>query len=556
MSSTALLADLTLYSVQIALVIAVVLLLQRVLKITEPNVRLRFGHWTLAALLLLPVIGVLRNGLPEAPTTAQSEVILGGPEITTPPTPAASKGWLAIPTLLLALWPIGTLARLIFLAIGCARLRGLVRRAQRVELSEDLKAAEHIRIYRSSELHSPATWGLLRPTLALPDRFFSLTHEQQLLVLRHETAHIERRDWLMVWFEELTRALLWFHPMVWYLLHQLHLDRERAVDQLVVRDTSLTAYAQTLLKLAETQANRTLPRAPALVASMARPSDLEFRIRHLQERHTMSKQQLNQRTKALALGWTAALLISALVFPPPSVSAATFSPWLAVKAPQEPEQAPPNAQATQAIEPGETDETEGQDEDKIHYVTEDITPPVKLSAVPPQYTEEAKKARVQGVAILQVVINEQGNVTKAQVLKGLPMGLSEAALEAVKQWTFEPARENGVPVSVYYNLTINFQLPAPPDRPTFDKEPQIQVKIEPEYTEVAKEARIQGVVILDVLVSRTGSVLGVNVRKGLPLGLSEAATTAVYDWKFLPALKDGEAVEAMMRVNVDFRLPE
>ena len=44
------------------------------------------------------------------------------------------------------------------------------------------------------------------------------------------------------------------------------------------------------------------------------------------------------------------------------------------------------------------------------------------------------------------------------VLKGLPMGLSEAAEEAVKRWKFKPATLNGKPVSVYFNLTVNFQL--------------------------------------------------------------------------------------------------
>ena len=55
-------------------------------------------------------------------------------------------------------------------------------------------------------------------------------------------------------------------------------------------------------------------------------------------------------------------------------------------------------------------------------------------------------------------IDEQGNVTDVSVLKGLPMGLSEAAVEAVKQWKYKPATLNGKPVAVYFNLTVNFQL--------------------------------------------------------------------------------------------------
>ncbi len=92
------------------------------------------------------------------------------------------------------------------------------------------------------------------------------------------------------------------------------------------------------------------------------------------------------------------------------------------------------------------------------YVTGDVTKPEKLNEVKPQYTEIARKARIQGVVILQATINEQGDITDVQVLKGLAMGLSEAAVAAVKQWKFKPATLRGKPVAVFYNLTVNFQL--------------------------------------------------------------------------------------------------
>ncbi len=60
--------------------------------------------------------------------------------------------------------------------------------------------------------------------------------------------------------------------------------------------------------------------------------------------------------------------------------------------------------------------------------------------------------------IVQAIIDKQGNVTNVKVLKGLPMGLEEAAVDAIKQWRFRPATLNGKPVTVYYNLTVNFKL--------------------------------------------------------------------------------------------------
>ncbi len=92
------------------------------------------------------------------------------------------------------------------------------------------------------------------------------------------------------------------------------------------------------------------------------------------------------------------------------------------------------------------------------YVTGDVQKPEKVSSPPPQYTEIARKARIQGVVILQAIINEQGDVDNVTVLKGLPMGLTEEAEKAVRQWKFKPAMLGGKPVAVYFNLTVNFQL--------------------------------------------------------------------------------------------------
>ena len=92
------------------------------------------------------------------------------------------------------------------------------------------------------------------------------------------------------------------------------------------------------------------------------------------------------------------------------------------------------------------------------YITGDVRQPVKLKSPQPQYTEIARKARIQGVVILQTIIDKEGNITDVKILKGLPMGLADAAVDAVKQWKYEPATLNGKPVAVYFNLTVNFQL--------------------------------------------------------------------------------------------------
>jgi TonB family protein len=87
-----------------------------------------------------------------------------------------------------------------------------------------------------------------------------------------------------------------------------------------------------------------------------------------------------------------------------------------------------------------------------------VAPPVKIHEVRPNYTEEARQARIQGVVILQAVIDTEGKAVNIKILKGLPMGLNETAIAAVEQWLYKPATLEGEPVPVYYNITISFHL--------------------------------------------------------------------------------------------------
>lgn len=91
-------------------------------------------------------------------------------------------------------------------------------------------------------------------------------------------------------------------------------------------------------------------------------------------------------------------------------------------------------------------------------VTGEVTKPVKIHAPHPSYTEIGRKTRTQGLVIVQAIIDKHGEVTNVKVIKGLSMGLTEAAIDAVKLWKFKPATLRGKPVDVYYNLTINFRL--------------------------------------------------------------------------------------------------
>jgi TonB family protein len=75
-----------------------------------------------------------------------------------------------------------------------------------------------------------------------------------------------------------------------------------------------------------------------------------------------------------------------------------------------------------------------------------------------RYPPEARRVGLQGVVIVEVLIDQEGCVRHPRVLKGLPFGIDQAALTAVQSWTFRPARLEGRPRAVYYVLTVNFSL--------------------------------------------------------------------------------------------------
>jgi protein TonB len=87
----------------------------------------------------------------------------------------------------------------------------------------------------------------------------------------------------------------------------------------------------------------------------------------------------------------------------------------------------------------------------------DIKPPKKLRHVPPVYPADAQANHVTGVVIIQARIEADGTVSRTLVLKSVP-GLDEAAVEAVRQWVFEPTLLNGQPTPVVMTVTVNFTL--------------------------------------------------------------------------------------------------
>lgn len=201
------------------------------------------------------------------------------------PLPATAREWL--PGAAVALAAFGVAAGVVWLSVGFWGVSRIGRRAQVVRDTGWLRAAHDaaeqmglrrpVLLLRSRAPVMPATWGLLWPSVVLPSVAEQWTDDRRSAVLAHELAHVKRFDCLTQALAQVTCALFWWHPGVWYAARRLRVERERACDDLVLGAGARPSdYAAHLLEIARMHKNLRLA-APALV-SVARPSHLESRL--------------------------------------------------------------------------------------------------------------------------------------------------------------------------------------------------------------------------------------------------------------------------------------
>jgi protein TonB len=87
-----------------------------------------------------------------------------------------------------------------------------------------------------------------------------------------------------------------------------------------------------------------------------------------------------------------------------------------------------------------------------------VSAPVLIYSVEPEFSEEARKAKVAGNVLVNLWVDTNGNPSHVHVIRGVGMGLDENAVKAVQQYRFKPAMENGKPVLVELNVEVNFQI--------------------------------------------------------------------------------------------------
>lgn len=94
----------------------------------------------------------------------------------------------------------------------------------------------------------------------------------------------------------------------------------------------------------------------------------------------------------------------------------------------------------------------------IFHVGEGVSAPRAIYTPEPEFSEEARKAKYQGVVVLNIIVGTDGRVHNPRVVRALGMGLDEKAIEGVKTWKFDPSKKDGRAVAVEMNIEVAFNL--------------------------------------------------------------------------------------------------
>ena len=200
----------------------------------------------------------------------------------------------------------------------------------------------------------------------------------------------------------------------------------------------------------------------------------------------------------------------------------------------------------------------------------DATPPQATWRPDPPYPDEAVRHHADGIVVVSFLINAAGDVTDVE-LKSPPLGygLDESVLGTVRTWKFRPAMRDGkpVPVRVGFKMTFRYfdRRDAPPgDLITLEDRPAVLKAVtpakpiftpDPEYTDQARRARLEGSVTVEVNIDKRGRVKSaIAMAPALGMGLDKQAVKAARKWKFEPATLDGKPVAVVGKIQVTFKL--
>jgi len=314
----------------------------------------------------------------------------------------------------------------------CARLNRLTQSAEPITPMQDAMCAVElwsrllgigpVDVRLSPQIFAPATMGFMRKRVLLPAGLLAgLPQPDVDTAIAHELAHVSRNDFLKNLLYEVLSLPASYHPALWFARQRMMETREMICDQVAAQLSGSHQYAQSLLRLAGLLL-KGKPLAIPHAMGVFDANTLERRLMKLTE----SRKQVGRVRRFATLGACVVLGIAAAS----SMVALRFDVAMA---------------ADDSATP------------KPHAISAEKMQEHVRTKVPPQYPADAKKAGIQGKVVLDAIIGKTGHVENLKVLSG-PSQLQQSALDAVRQWTYEPVILNGEPVEVETTINVTYTL--------------------------------------------------------------------------------------------------
>ncbi len=478
--------------------------------------------------------------------------------------------------------------------------------------------SDNVEVLETETGTMPMTVGLLRPAILLPGDAATWTEERSRVVLLHELAHVRRGDAPLHLIARFALNLYWWNPLAWTAWRAFLNERERAADDLVLASGSRASdYAGHLLDIARTMQvpasfgsaaitmarrsqlegrliailntdlNRSAPGRAAVCfsAALALVIVAPFAALRAQESTPASAADVRFRSKAADGGQTAEKHLAA-----ENLLRAT----LAKRA---------QASGRQGVEYGVTLVELGEVLQKERRTVEADALYEQAVSVLGNRPEAARAMTHLGISALAAKEFDRAydQFQRASLLNSAGAGIATMwmAVARHRAGNFEeadglyrqalviqdPSSSEAATTMQLYSMFLGQQGRSDEARSLQDgalavrksrreramaagqetnsaayrigngvTAPVLIAKMEPEYTDEARVAQLQGTAVLYAEIGPDGETHNVQIISGLGLGLDEKAVEAINAWKFRPGTKDGEAVTVRATIEVNFRL--
>jgi TonB family protein len=444
-----------------------------------------------------------------------------------------------------------------------------------------------VALRRTALSSSPCVAGVIRPTLLWPDDVDRhLTDAQLEAILAHELAHVRRRDNVMSAAHAMVEVLFWFHPLVWWLGARLTDERERACDDDVLRsmDVAPDVYADGILKVCETAIG-----APIASAAAITSSPLIHRIEAIMtSHHPRALRPIHRVLLVIATIALAAVPLAAGALTKPPVQGPSRSITGVVT-----DQRGGTIAGATVVARGQSGVARSAvSDDNGRYTVTDVPPgPIELRVSHSGFRTYAvtisASSALPGASIPFNIQLQIGSISEQVTLRAPATGAEDSAAAALRQAELQtrvaqaadPVAAELALAELYYRQErfaeseaamaraadliaqrAAAQRAATAGTPDFVvtyprggaiTEPRKIRDVKPIYPEIARQAKVSGVVVIEAKVAEDGTVRDARILRSIPL-LDAAALGAVSQWLFTPTKLNGVPIEVVITATVHF----